>query len=139
MPAGKYPRRHPRRHPKLTPEENEHRMQLWRQGLTDSQMAKVLKLNPGTIASWRKARRLASNSDGGKELGWDLCKGDWIEVRKQRAVGKGFVEKTWHKGMVLRVYPRFAVVQLPGYRITVAKWELRCGEVEVRKLERKAG
>lgn len=131
----------------ISPEENERRMNLYKQGYTDTQMARILGCHPGTIQSWRAARGLLSNAkqanpsdfrNGGWEVEvWEFEVGDLLRVGIPKGQGGTWVK--WHNGVVMATYPRFAVVQLERYRITVSRWDIRSGNIRIKKLERKAG
>ncbi|GEA17763.1 helix-turn-helix domain-containing protein [Moorella sp. E306M] len=121
----------------LSPEENERRLKLWRQGLTDSEIAKVVGCHPGSIRDWRNIRGLPPNGPAiANNL--EFSPGERLEVGLPYGRGEANTTK-WHRGTVLEVYPRFTIVQLEKYRVTVSPWELKEGSVKVRRLERKAG
>lgn len=68
--------------------------------------------------------------------GWEFEVGDLVRV----GISGGQGTRVKHyKGLVIAVYQRFIVVQLPKYRITVSQWELKEGAVKIERLERKAG
>lgn len=49
----------------LTPEEHDERLRLYKQGLTDHEIAAILYLEPSTIYGWRKKRGYKANGHGG--------------------------------------------------------------------------
>ena len=56
----------------LSPEEDERRLALWRQGLTDREIGAILGLSRDAIASWRRARNVPAhvrpdNRGGGRK------------------------------------------------------------------------
>lgn len=128
--------------PKLPPEENARRMKLWQQGYTDSQIAREVSCHPGSIKSWREARGLPQNRTpkmpSKLRNEWGLAPGDRVRVGLKYGNGASSRVK-WHTGEVVTLYPRFIVVRLGKYRITVARWELKDGTVKVERLARKAG
>ncbi len=115
-------------------------MNLWRQGYTDTQIAKQLGCHPGSIKSWREARGLAANKGkkGDNYDSWGVMPGDRLRVKIRCGKG-GSLSRMQRTGEVIAVYPRYMVVQLLKYRITVSRWELMDGTVKVEKLGQKAG
>ena len=116
-------------------------MNLWRQGYTDTQIAKQLGCHPGSIKSWREARGLKANV---KDANPRNCRRGTAEfnftpgetIKLGTVCGQGVAKKVkWSWGKVLEVYPRFAVIQLPNYRVTVSQWELKDGKYLIKQKE----
>ncbi|CEP67861.1 Uncharacterized [Moorella glycerini] len=133
------------RKPKIAPEEDARRYNLWQQGYTDSQIAKLVGCPPGSIKSWREARGLppnrmpANNRNFRRGTGdWEFAPGDRIKVGIKHGMGIN-KHMDWCTGVIYAVYRRFIVVQLPRYKVTVSQWELKDGTVKIEMLARKAG
>ena len=132
-----------RRKSKLSPEENARRMTLYYQGYSNMQMAKILGLNYKTIKGWLLTRGLKANIKDANPRNcrrgtdeFDFTPGETIKLGT--VYGQGIAKKVkWRWGKVLEVYPRFAVIQLPNYRVTVSQWELKDGKYLIER--RRAG
>jgi len=128
---------------KLSPEENARRMNLYYQGYSTMQMAKILGLNYKTIKSWLFARGLKANI---KDANPRNCRRGTAEfnftpgetIKLGTVYGQGVAKKVkWSWGKVLEVYPRFAVIQLQNYRTTVAQWDLKDGKYRIERLKKR--
>lgn len=128
---------------KLSPEENARRLNLYYQGYSTMQMAKILGLNYKTIKSWLFARGLKANIKDANPRNYrrgtdefNFTPGETIKLGT--VYGQGVAKKVkWRWGKVLEVYPRFAVIQLPNYRVTVSQWELKDGKYWVERTEKR--
>jgi hypothetical protein len=128
----------------LSPEENARRYNLYRQGYTDTQIAKILGCKPAAITKWRNIRYLPPNvlpvnfarkhrygSDD-----WEFEVGEKVKIVMRNSYGKGTIKGY---GIIISAYRRFIVVQLPKYRVTIHQWELKEGKAVIEKLGEKVG